>query len=50
MPDPVFLSLEDILYIHEQEIKTAGGEPNIRDFDKIKLVLKPRKPALGVSI
>jgi hypothetical protein len=30
MPEPAFLLLEDILFIHQQEIKVAGGEPNIR--------------------
>lgn len=36
MPEPAFLLLEDILFIHQQEIKVAGGEPNIRDQDGIK--------------
>lgn len=36
MKSPLFLSLEDILYIHQQEITLAGGEPNIRDIDGVK--------------
>jgi death-on-curing protein len=36
MIDPSFLSLEDILSIHEQEIKRAGGEPNIRESESIE--------------
>lgn len=31
MTAPKFLTLEDILFIHEQEIATAGGSPGIRD-------------------
>jgi len=31
MPEPSFLSLDEILFIHQQEIQAAGGEPNIRD-------------------
>lgn len=31
MKEPSFLTLEDILFIHEQEIQKAGGEPNIRE-------------------
>lgn len=30
MKEPSFLTLEDILFIHEQEIQKAGGEPSIR--------------------
>lgn len=31
MFDPSFLSKEDILSIHQQEISRAGSEPNIRE-------------------
>lgn len=31
MIDPFFLSVEDILFIHEQEIQKAGGDSGIRD-------------------
>jgi molybdenum cofactor biosynthesis enzyme MoaA len=33
MTEPVFLSLDEILYIHTEEIKISGGEPNIRDLN-----------------
>src|SRR5690625_1352033 len=36
MPRPLFLSLEDILFIHQQEIQTSGGEPSIRDPEGIE--------------
>jgi hypothetical protein len=29
MKEPSFLTMEDILFIHEQEIKKAGGDPGI---------------------
>lgn len=32
---PIFLTLQDILFIHAEEIRSAGGEPNIRDMDGI---------------
>jgi death on curing protein len=35
MPEPSFLSLEDILFIHQQEIQVAGGAPGIRDQEGI---------------
>jgi death on curing protein len=36
MPEPVFLSLEVILFIHQQEILISRDEPIIRDIDGIK--------------
>lgn len=30
MDEPSFLSAEDLLFIHEQEIAKAGGDPSIR--------------------
>ncbi|HET8865988.1 MAG TPA: type II toxin-antitoxin system death-on-curing family toxin [Gracilimonas sp.] len=36
MSNPVFLTLEEILYIHEQEIIKAGGEPNIRNKEDVE--------------
>jgi death-on-curing protein len=29
--DPVFLSLDEVLEIHEQQIKRYGGSPELRD-------------------
>jgi death-on-curing protein len=31
MKEPSFLSVEDILFIHDQEIQKAGGDPGIRE-------------------
>jgi len=36
MKEPVFLSLEEILFIHQQEVKISGSEPNVRDRDGVK--------------
>jgi molybdenum cofactor biosynthesis enzyme MoaA len=38
MPESAFLSMEDILFIHRQEIRISGGEPNIRDQEEIKII------------
>lgn len=43
----IFLSLEDILHIHEQEIKLAGGEPSIRDLEGIKACVDSPKSSFG---
>lgn len=47
MNDPSFLTLEDILYIHTQEIQVAGGEPNIRDEDGITACVDAPKASFG---
>ncbi|MDZ7773178.1 MAG: type II toxin-antitoxin system death-on-curing family toxin [Balneolaceae bacterium] len=47
MNDPSFLSLEDILFIHNQEIQAAGGEPNIRDNDGIKACVEAPKASFS---
>ena len=36
MNEPSFLTMEDILFIHEQEIQKAGGDPGIRQEQDIK--------------
>ncbi len=36
MEDPSYLSVEEILFIHEQEIQKAGGDPNIRQEQDIQ--------------
>ena len=43
MIEPSFLSLEDILYIHDQEIEIAGGEPNLRDLEGVKACVEVPK-------
>ncbi len=47
MPEPVFLSLEEILFIHRQEIKAVGGEPSIRDNTGIKASVDAPKASYG---
>lgn len=47
MVEPTFLSLEDILYIHEQEIKISGHEPNIRDLDGVRGCVDAPKASFG---
>jgi death-on-curing protein len=34
--EPLFLDVEDILYIHGREIQLAGGEPRLRDRDALE--------------
>ena len=36
MKEPFFLTTEDILFIHEQEIQKAGGDPGIRQEQNIQ--------------
>lgn len=36
MNEPSYLTVEDILFIHEQEIKKAGGDPDIRQEQDIQ--------------
>ncbi len=43
----VFLTLEDILFIHSQEINLAGGEPSIRDLNGIKACVDSPKSSFG---
>jgi death on curing protein len=47
MPETAFLSLEDILFIHQQEIQIFGGEPNIRDQEGIKACVDAPKASFG---
>ncbi|MEX0680740.1 MAG: type II toxin-antitoxin system death-on-curing family toxin [Balneolales bacterium] len=47
MSEPFFLTLEDILFIHQQEIKTAGGEHSIRDNEGIKACVDAPKASFG---
>lgn len=47
MLDPRFLTFNDVLFIHEQEIKTAGGEPNIRELEGVKACIEAPKASFG---
>ena len=35
MTEPLFLDVEDILYIHRREVERSGGDPGIRDRDAL---------------
>lgn len=45
--DPTFLTLDDVLFIHEQEIIKAGGEPNIRDLNGVRACIETPKASFG---
>jgi len=45
--EPSFLSLEDILFIHQQEIKISGGAADIRDIDGIKACVDSPKASFS---
>ncbi len=47
MTEPIFLSLEDVLFIHSQEIFTAGGEPSTRDEEAVKACVEAPKASFG---
>jgi len=45
--EPTFLTLEDVLYIHQEELKLSGGEPNIREPDGVKACVDSPKASYG---
>ena len=47
MFEPIFLTLEDVLFIHSQEISSAGGEPNTRDEEAVKACVEAPKASFG---
>jgi len=47
MIEPIFLSLEEVLFIHNQEISIAGGEPNTRDKEAVKACVEAPKASFG---
>jgi death on curing protein len=47
MADPFFLTVEDILFIHQQEIQISGGEPNIREQEGLKACVDAPKASFG---
>lgn len=47
MSEPTFLTVEDILFIHEREIQKAGGEPNIRKKQDIHACADAPKASFG---
>jgi death-on-curing protein len=42
-----FLSLQEVLSIHEQEIQLTGGEPSIRDLEGIKACIGSPQATFG---
>jgi death-on-curing protein len=34
--DPLFLDVEDILYIHRREVERSGGDPGLRDREALE--------------
>lgn len=47
MQNPTFLTLEDVLFIHEQEISVSGGEPSIRDKDGVMACIDAPSVSFG---
>lgn len=47
MFEPVFLTLEEVLFIYSQEISVAGGEPNTRDSEAVKACVEAPKVSFG---
>lgn len=47
MLNPFFLSKEDILSIHRQEVQRAGDEPNIRESESIDACVDAPKATFG---
>ena len=48
MTDPVFLDVEDVLLIHEEQLPRYGGSPGIRDRGLLEsAVAMPRATAGG---
>lgn len=47
MNSPTFLTLDDVLFIHREEIKISGGEPNIRDKEGVKACVDAPKASFG---
>lgn len=47
MNEPSFITVEDILFIHEQEIQKAGGNPGIRQEQDIQACADAPKASYG---
>jgi death on curing protein len=47
MSEPSFLTLEEILFIHQQEIQISGGDPTIRDKEGVKACVDAPKVSFG---
>lgn len=47
MSEPSFLTLEEILFIHQQEIHASGGDPAIRDREGVEACVDAPKASFG---
>jgi death-on-curing protein len=47
MAYPFFLTVDDILFIHQQEIQISSGEPNIREQEGLKACVDAPKASFG---
>ena len=51
MTDPVFLDVEDVLLIHEEQLPVYGGAPGVRDRGLLEsAVAMPRASAGGAFV
>lgn len=46
-PEPVFLSLDEVLEIHEQQIERYGGSPGIRDAAGLESAIATPRATFG---
>ena len=47
MSEPSFLTQEEILFIHQQEIQISGGDPTIRDREGVEACVDAPKASFG---
>jgi death-on-curing protein len=47
MAEPVFLTLAEVLEIHQDQMRRYGGSPGIRDLDLLKSALAMPKAGIG---
>jgi death-on-curing protein len=47
MAEPIFLTLAEVLEIHQDQIRRYGGHPGIRDLDLLKSALAMPRAGMG---
>lgn len=47
MAEPVFLTLAEVIEIHQDQIRRYGGNPGIRDLDLLKSALAMPRAGMG---
>ncbi len=47
MNEPVFLTLDEILYFHKKEMELSGGAAGIRDKEGIEACVEAPKASFG---